>query len=214
MLPERTHETGAVSAVVLAAGESRRMGGRNKLQLTIAGEPLLRRTVKSLLASELSEIVVVLGHQTDSIRPLLEGLNVKIVTNEHYTEGQMTSVHAGLSALEGTSDGVMIGLGDQPLLAAEDIDALIREFRVREQGSILVPIYRGRRGNPIILATAHRDEILRGNRNLGCKKLIEKNPHLVTTVDMPTDHVVVDLDTPDDYLAVEQRLRNQEMIPA
>jgi molybdenum cofactor cytidylyltransferase len=74
------------------------------------------------------------------------------------------------------------------------------------RGSILVTLYQGSRGNPIVLAMDHRDEILRGNRNLGCKKLIDRNPDLVTTLDMATDHVVVDLDAPEDYVTVTRRL--------
>lgn len=210
MSPDRARPASGVSAVVLAAGESRRMGDRNKLLLTVAGEPLLRRTVRTLLASSLQEIVVVLGHQADSVRPLLDGLDVSVVLNEHYTEGQMTSVHAGLAALSDPGDGVMVCLGDQPLLTVEDVADLIRAFRQRTGGSILVPLHQGKRGNPVILATVHCDEILRGNRNLGCRKLIEKNPDLVTTVDMATDHVIVDLDTPDDHLLVERRLQEQE----
>lgn len=202
----------AVSAVVLAAGESRRMGDRNKLTLTLGGEPLLRRTVRSLLASEVQEVVVVLGHQAAVVRPLIEDLDVGIVLNAHHEEGQMTSVHAGLAALSDAGDGVMICLGDQPLMTAMDFDALIRAFRERTDGSILVPVHRGRRGNPIILATAHHRQILEGDRNLGCRKLIEKNPHLVATVDLGSDHVVVDLDTPDDYTAVQRRLEQETVL--
>ena len=206
MSPENQLRNTGISAVVLAAGESRRMEDRNKLLMKFAGEPLLRRTVRTLLDSRVQEIVVVLGHQADIVRSVLDDLDVHVVLNERYAEGQMTSVHAGLSALTGTGDAVMICLGDQPLLSVEDIDNLIRAFREPERGSILVPVYQGSRGNPVVLAMDHRDEILQGNRNLGCRKLIENNPDLVTTVDLGTDHVVVDVDTRDDYLMVTHRL--------
>lgn len=194
-----------VSAILLAAGESRRMGTLNKLTLPIDGQPLLRHSVQTLLASRLQEVVVVLGHEADEAALLLDDLPVTLVRNESYAEGQMSSVHRGLKALAEACEGVMICLADQPLLTHEDIDVMIEAFSRRERGSILVPTHRGRRGNPIVLAYAHRDEILGAGRNLGCKRLIERNPELVTTLEMDTEHVVFDLDTPEDYAEWQRR---------
>lgn len=203
-----------IGGILLAAGESRRMGAVNKLALPVDGQPLLRRTAQTLLASRLQELVVVLGHEADQARKLIEDLELKIVCNERYQEGQMTSVHCGLEALSGVYEGVMIGLADQPLLTAGDIDTLIDAFGNRERGSILVPTHRGQRGNPIILADAHRDEILRSGHNLGCKRLIESNPEWVTTVEMDTEHVVFDLDTPEDYAELQRRFEPSRERPA
>lgn len=203
MIQGTTNRT--VAAIVLAAGESRRMGGRNKLTLDIGGEPLLRRTVRTLQASRLSELVVVLGHEAGAARALLEGLDVRTVVNERYTEGQMSSVHRGLEALTRPCDGVMICLSDQPLLTADDVDFLIDAFAARPDAAILVPVHQGRRGNPIILASSQREAILAGGRNLGCKHLIDRNPGLVTTVEAPSDHVVFDLDTPADYDSLQRQ---------
>jgi len=196
----------SVSAVLLAAGESRRMGKTNKLHLLVDGQPLLRRTTQTLLASRLKEIVVVLGHEAAATRSLLDGLPVSVVVNDRYREGQMTSVHRGLESLGEASDGVMICLSDQPLLQPEDIDHLIDAFLNRSSGSILVPTYQGRRGNPIVFDYQHRESILSGDRNLGCKRLIEKNPDMVTTIEVDSDHFVVDLDTPQDYSTLQQTL--------
>lgn len=190
-----------VSAILLAAGESRRMGEINKLELQVAGVPLLRRTAEMLLASNLKEIVVVLGHEAEKTRSLLEGLALNFVENEAYREGQMTSVYKGLLALSKVCDGVMICLSDQPLLQAADVDVLIEAFGQRSHGSILVPTYQGQRGNPIIFDYEHRQGILNGERNLGCKKLIEKNPQQVSSFEMKNNHVLVDLDTPEQYAA-------------
>jgi len=193
-----------VAAILLAAGESRRMGGANKLELDIHGVPLLRRAAQTLLASRLQHVIAVLGHAADRIRPLLEDLPLEVVVNEAYREGQMTSVYKGLESLSGPCDGIMICLSDQPLLEPADIDRLIDSFAGRRRGCVLVPTYRGRRGNPIVLAYRHREKILNGNRNLGCKRFLQENPDLVTTVAMDTDHVVVDLDTRQDYLAFRE----------
>jgi len=195
-----------VSAILLAAGESRRMGEPNKLELDIAGVPLLRHSAETLLAARLREVITVLGFNTGSSRRLLAGLPVTMVENVDYREGQMSSVHQGLMALSDTCDGIMICLADQPLLTVKDIDLLIDTFDRCRDTAILVPTFQGRRGNPIILADEQRQAILGGGRNLGCKRLIERNPDLVTTFEMPNDHVVFDLDTPGDYEVLKDLL--------
>ncbi len=200
-----------VSAVLLAAGVSRRMGEVNKLELLVDGVPLLRRTAETLLASKLQEIVVVLGYQAEKAGSMLEGLAIHTIYNEVYRDGQMTSVYQGLSSLSQACDGVMICLADQPLLQTDDVNVLIEAFgkcnRGRSCGSILVPTFQGKRGNPIVLDYQHRLEILNSEHNLGCKKLIEKNPELVSSFEMSNNHVVVDVDTPEQYAALTARAR-------
>jgi len=193
------------SAILLAAGESRRMGSVNKLTLPVAGQPLLRRTAETLLQAGLQELVVVVGHEQQTARELLSGLPLQIVCNDNYTEGQMTSVHCGMRALQQACDAVLVCLADLPLMAAEDLRQLTDAF-AHCPTSVLVPTYRGERGNPIVLAYEHRQKILAGDRNLGCKRLIQKHPELVTALEMDNDHLVFDLDTPEAYQQLRQRL--------
>ena len=190
----------SVSAILLAAGESRRMGDVNKLLLPVGEITLVRHITQILLASRLNELVVVLGHEAKQIECALNGLQVKSVYNEDYREGQMTSVYAGMEALTQEADGIMVCLSDQPLLTVKDINTLIRVFSKRLGGEVVVPTYCGRRGNPIVLSSLHRKSILNGQRNLGCKYLIENNPDIVTTVEWDSDHVVVDIDTKQDVM--------------
>ncbi len=188
-----------ISAIVLAAGESRRMGEINKLQLPIEGVPLLRRSVETLLAAELGEVVVILGHESTDTQALLEGLPVRTEYNNDYKSGQMTSVHCGLSSLSQTCEGVMVALGDQPALAVSDINYLVDAFLTRDGGEVVIPEYQGKRGNPIIISSRCQEEIISGKYNQGCRRFIENNPELVRTVEMPGPSVVFDLDTPMDY---------------
>ncbi len=192
-----------VSAVLLAAGESQRMGEQNKLEMPVDGMPLIRRTVLMLLESSLREIIVVTGHQHEKIISLIEDLPAQIIINHNYRDGQMTSVYQGLDALVRPCDGVMICLADQPLLQTEDVDVLISAFGSRRRGSVLVPTWQDQRGNPIILDWKHRAAILSGERNLGCKRFIDNNPDLVEVFAMQNDHVVFDLDTPQDYAQLQ-----------
>lgn len=176
------------------------MGAANKLLLPVGEVPLVRHVTQTLMASEVVELVVVLGHEAKQVEAALGGLEVKAVYNEHYMEGQMTSVYAGMEALTRECDGVMVCLSDQPLLTVEDINTLIRVFSERNGGDVLVPTYRGRRGNPIVVDSDKRRSILNGHRHLGCKHLIKNNPGTVTTVEWDSDHVVVDIDTQEDVL--------------
>jgi molybdenum cofactor cytidylyltransferase len=201
-----------VSAILLAAGESRRMGEVNKLELLVDGMPLLRRTTEMLLASNLNRVVVVLGHEAEKMRAILKGLPLNFVENDAYRDGQMTSVYKGLLSLSKVCDGVMICLSDQPLLKTEDVNVLIEAFGKRSHGSILVPTFKGKRGNPIIFDYLHRQEILNGERNLGCKKLIEKNPEEVNVFEMNNDNVVFDLDTPKQYSAYTENINKASAI--
>jgi molybdenum cofactor cytidylyltransferase len=193
------------SAILLAAGESRRMGEVNKLTLPVAGEPLLLRTARTLLRAGLQEVVVVLGHQRHLVEPLLRDLPLHVVCNDDYRDGQMTSVHCGLAAMRQACDAVLVCLADLPLLEVADLRRLADAF-VDCPTSVLVPTYRGARGNPIVLAYEHREQILAGDRNLGCRRLVEKHPELVTALEMDSDHVVFDLDTPEAYQELQRRL--------
>jgi molybdenum cofactor cytidylyltransferase len=194
------------SAVLLAAGESRRLGGVNKLALPVGGVPLVRRTARTLLAAAFEEVVVVLGHEAARVRALLDGLPLSFVENGHYREGQMTSVHAGLAALARPSDAVLVCLSDLPLVDTADIARIVGAFARRERGAILAPAYRGARGNPVVMAREYAASLVSGERGLGCRRLVDRDPDLVVTLEMDDDHVVFDLDTPADLARLQERL--------
>jgi len=194
------------SAILIASGESRRMGGGNKLLLELGGEALVRRCARMLLAAELCEIVIVTGHEADLVTPQLAGLPLRIVRNGAYRNGQMSSVHTGFLALSVPSAGVIVALADQPLLGVEDLHALMAAFAERSRGSFLVPTWHGARGNPVIVDWAQRQAILAGGANLGCRKLIERHPEQAVSWEAANDHVVVDLDSPEDYARLRARI--------
>jgi molybdenum cofactor cytidylyltransferase len=198
-----------LSAVVLAAGLSLRMGPRNKLLLPIGDVPLVRRSVVTILESHpFAEVIVVTGHESTRVEDALRGLGVRLVFNPHYEEGQMASVRAGLARL-GPSPvaGVMVCLADQPSLTAADLRLIGEQFVQRvDRGRpcpVLVPTFGGVRGNPIVLASASLPDILSRGGNFGCKQFVAKNADVVATFEMPNNHVLVDLDHPEDYAALE-----------
>lgn len=192
-----------LSAVVLAAGLSRRMGSKNKLLLPFGGAPLVRRVVSTIILLPFVEVVVATGHEAEAVEVALEGLPVRVVRNPSYEEGQMTTVRAALSGLTFSSEGVMVCLGDQPALTTDDL-ALVAEAFVSSPAEVLVPTFGGARGNPIVLPRASLETILARGGNFGCRQFVAKNADLVRTFEMPNDHVLVDVDRPEDYAALQQ----------
>ncbi len=190
------------SAVVLAAGLSRRMGAPNKLLLPIAGQPMIRHVVETLVASDFAQIVVVLGYQALEVGAAIRSLGVRVVHNEQFESGQVSSVRAGLAALTPATDAVMVCLGDQPLLTSVDIQLLKRAFVERERGSILVPMYGERRGNPVVLDWPSAQETLKRGTNFGCRHFMEENAERVCLWQASSDHFIRDVDQPADYQAL------------
>lgn len=196
-----------LSVVVLAAGVSRRMDGRFKLLLDLGGEPMIRRTVRNVLASEPVETVVVTGHRADEVEAALAGLPVIFVRNPDHQQGQPTSVAAGVRTLAAFCQAVMIVLGDQPLVEPDDLRDLVETYRRIDQGSILVPHHGGKRGNPILFAARHIPFVVTGGLNVGCRHLIETHGDEVAKVEFDRDVFTLDCDTPDDYDRLVQRLK-------
>jgi molybdenum cofactor cytidylyltransferase len=200
----------AVAAILLAAGLSRRMGGENKLLLTVEGEPMVRRAARTLLASQAQSLTVVLGHQGPLVADALTDLPATLAVNAHYEQGQMSSVRAGLERAP-SADHYLIALADQPSLMSGDIDRLIDAAATAPTGMILVPIYRGERGNPILMPASARADILAGGVNFGCKNLIRKNPERVLGIVFDTPAVLADIDTPEVYAALGEQSSTLEM---
>jgi molybdenum cofactor cytidylyltransferase len=190
------------AVVLLAAGLSRRMGERNKLLIEIGGEPLVRRTAKVYLAAG-TDIYAVLGHEAESIRAALAGLPIKFVENPRYEEGQPTSVRAGIESVPDDYDAVAIALADQAALNAEDISALLSAFGESGGDRILIPYYRGNRGNPVLFPASLIRAVRTSGKNAACRHFIDKNPDLTRRYEAATDHFVIDIDTPEDLAAFE-----------
>lgn len=190
------------SAVVLAAGLSRRMGAQNKLLLPVAGVPMIQKVVGGALGAGLVEVVVVLGHEAEAVRRALVPLDVRAVLNPDFESGQVSSVRAGLAALTRPSDAVLVCLGDQPLISSADLRELCAAYQSRPHGSILVPMRGERRGNPVVMSWESALETLQRGVNVGCRQFMDENPDRVFRWQAPNDHYLRDVDEPADYRAL------------
>lgn len=189
-----------ISAVVLAAGLSRRMG-RAKLLLDWGGQPVIRRAVEQVRAGGVGELIVVLGHAAEAIREALAGLPIRFVQNPDPEAGQGSSIACGVSAVAPDTEAVLIALGDQPSLPPEVIPRLIQTFR-RTGNAIVTPVYLGVQANPVLFGSAVFSELRALSGDRGARAVVEKDPARVALV--PFDITVPpDLDTPEDH----ERLR-------
>jgi molybdenum cofactor cytidylyltransferase len=195
-----------ISAIVPAAGLSSRMG-QNKLLMPFGDKSLIEHAVDTLRASDIDEIVVVLGHEAGQVRSRLgrhEGHRVNFVHNPDYREGLSTSVRAGMGAVAKGTEAIMIYLADQPLIEPDEINHLIQAFAHAKRAgkSIVIPFFENQRGNPVILDASYRAMALDIAGDVGCRRIIKRHPEQVFAVQMQTDHVVRDVDTPEDFLGV------------
>jgi molybdenum cofactor cytidylyltransferase len=193
-----------IAALVMAAGRSSRMGAANKLLAEVDGEPMVRRAVMAAAASEAQPVIVVLGHDAHRVRTALRGCKVHFVDNPAYAEGMSTSLRQGLAALPAEVDGAVILLSDMPRIDQATIDRLIAAFDPTEGRSICVPVWNGKRGNPVLWAKRYFSEMAEIAGDVGARHLIGEHADQVAEVPMPDDATLVDIDTPEALSALRR----------
>ncbi len=184
-----------ITAVVLAAGKSSRMGS-NKLLADLNGKPLLRHSVEALKASSVHDIIVVTGNEPERVQSALAPLDVTLVHNTNFAEGLSTSLKRGLAAVPAETDAVLVCLGDMPLIDAQTIDRLVAAFNVAEHRTICVPTFEGKRGNPVLWGRQHFITIDQIEGDQGARLLLDALSDEVVEVEVKTQAVLVDVDTP------------------
>jgi molybdenum cofactor cytidylyltransferase len=184
-----------VAAVVLAAGLSRRLGDDNKLLLDVGGEPMIRRVVDAVLGSAARPVVVVTGHEAARVREALSQRDVMFVHNQGYEEGLASSVRTGVAAVGDQADAAIMCLGDMPLVRSHHIDALIEAFERSVDGSICVPVFNGRPGNPVLWPARYFPELAQLSGDTGARAMLATHAASVRHVNVDDEGVTVDVDT-------------------
>jgi molybdenum cofactor cytidylyltransferase len=194
-----------VSAVVLAAGASARMG-RAKQLLPLGRNTVLAQTLKNVLAAQVDEMVLVLGASAAAIRQQLPRSQLerfKVVINQDYRRGMATSLRAGLSALDPRSDAALIVLGDQPFIRPQTLDQIVEGYG-RSRAPIVIPSYQGNRGNPVLLDRSVFSEVMALEGDIGCRAIFGNHLEDILKVEVEDPGVLLDIDDQGDYDRLKQ----------
>ena len=192
-----------IAAIVLAAGQSRRMGARNKLLIPVDGKPMVAHAVDAVIGAGLAPVIVVTGHEREMVRAALRGRDVRIVHNQHFALGLSTSLVTGLAALPPDIDGVLVCLGDMPRVDAALVSRLKAALAPLEGRSIIVPTSNGKRGNPVLWSAEMIPEMRAVEGDVGAKHLIGQFEEAVFEVEIDGAAPLLDIDTPEALAAFE-----------
>jgi molybdenum cofactor cytidylyltransferase len=188
-----------ISAVILSAGESSRMG-RPKALLTIDGQTFIDRIVWVLKQTSVAKVIVVLGHNAEEMRRRTEHLPVEILINPDYKLGQLSSLQLAVRLLQKDADcdGMLVHLVDHPYIDAKLVESMIERFQAGGN-LIVVPRYGGKRGHPVIFSRKLFGELLAAPMDQGAKAVVKAHRDDTLEIDTGESGVTVDIDTPELY---------------
>ncbi len=189
-----------LSAILLAAGSSRRMGSVNKLLLPWQDHTLVFATAQNLLAAGIQDLIVVTGHDPEAVTAALATLPVRTIHNPAHATGMTSSIQTGVRIAEGK--GYMICLADMVLITPAEYTLLKTAFlrqHLLDDRCIILPEYQGENGNPVIFSSWYRNALLQHPEKEGCKTLVHDHTDHHLRVAMPADHVLRDIDRPEQY---------------
>ncbi|TCH99608.1 4-diphosphocytidyl-2C-methyl-D-erythritol kinase [Roseococcus sp. SYP-B2431] len=185
-----------VAGLVMAAGRSSRMAPLNKLLVTDdQGVAMVARVTEKVLASGVRPVLVVTGHDRERVQEALAGRPVSFVHAEDYAEGLSASLRAGLSALPPEAEGVLVALGDMPLVEPAVIARILAGFDPEEGRAIVQPTFRGKHGNPMLWGREFLPEMMQLTGDMGARQLVAKHADRLVEVEVPDDGVLRDFDT-------------------
>lgn len=192
--------------IVLAAGLASRMNHRPKALLERDGVALIRRNAVALLSLELDQVVVVVGHEAQRMKTVLQGLPIETVINPNAQEGQASSLQCGLQALTSPNTDVMVALADMPLIEPSDLPPIWLAFDQRPSGCHFVQPFDGERvGNPVVLAAQLVNQWRMSKEPVLGQRWQKQNPQAVHRWLTESPHYFVDLDTPEDLALVQSQ---------
>jgi len=188
-----------IYGLILAAGESRRMG-QPKLLLPYGEKTVIENVFAIVKESKLDRSLVVVRPEDKIIPELARGFGFEIAINPEPGRGMLSSIIVGLESIPEEAEAVVLVLGDQPAIRASAIDLLIVAYRLKEKG-IILPVFQGRRGHPILFDLKYRAKIKTLKPEIGLRQLMQQHPEDILEIPMNEPGLVSDLDTPEDYFA-------------
>ena len=187
-----------ISAILLAAGQSKRMDGENKLTKEIQGTPLIKHSVKNILASSIDELIVVLGYQKEIIEKLIDkNEKIKFVFNKNFESGMASSIKTGLNHLPENTKAFFICLGDMPMVNQNTYNKLI-EYKNNKE--IIVPTYKGKQGNPVLFSKSMKKKLIMTIQgDFGAKKILELNKNKLLNLETNDENIIKNFNTQDSF---------------
>ena len=186
-----------ISAILLAAGQSKRMDGENKLTKKIQGVPLIKHSVKNILAASIDELIIILGYQKEIIEKLIDkNKKIKFVFNKDFESGMASSIKVGLNHLSKNTEYFFICLGDMPMVNSDIYNQLIKS---RNQKNIIVPIYNGQQGNPVLFDKLMKEKVMDITGDVGAKKILELNKDKILNLEINDQSIARGFNTQDDF---------------
>ena len=186
-----------ISAILLAAGQSKRMNGENKLTKEIQGIPLIKHSVKNILASSIDELIVILGYQKEVIEKIIDkNERIKFAFNVNYENGMASSIKTGLNNLSEKTEAFFICLGDMPMVNQGVYNQLIKSKNNKE---IIVPTYKGQQGNPVLFNKSMKEKVIDISGDVGAKKILELNKDKILNLEINDQSIAKSLNTQDDF---------------
>jgi len=191
-----------ISSILLAAGESSRMKGENKLIKEIKGIPLINYSIKNILASSVDEIVVVTGYESEKVENIIgKHKKIKFVYNKDFKNGISSSIKKGLNTISNKAEAFFICLGDMPNVNQNIYNKLIKsrfnynkKLRLEHKKEIIIPTFDGKNGNPVLFSKFMKDKIMLIEGDSGAKNIIELNKNKVLNVSFDNEAVILDFD--------------------
>ena len=197
-----------ISAILLAAGQSSRMNGENKLSKEIDGIPLIKYAIKNILGSSVDELIIVLGYERKVIESLIDiNKKTKIIFNKNFKDGIASSIKAGIGKISKKSDAFFICLGDMPNVNQNIYNKLIKtrskynkKLKIEHKKEIIIPTNQGQKGTPVLFSKFMKDKFKNIEGDFGAKKIIELYEQKILNVPIDNDGINLDFDTKEDFM--------------
>ncbi|MGA2158612.1 MAG: nucleotidyltransferase family protein [Dehalococcoidia bacterium] len=198
-----------ITAIILAAGYSKRMGCFKPL-LELDGQPIITRSIDMFAASGIRDIRVVIGYQKEKLLPVLENLGVRTIINNSYATGMFSSVLAAIRSLEPGISSFFVLPADNPVVRPWTIQYLVENFTSNE-GKILIPTFKGRAGHPPLIDSKFIGDILSYNGNEGLKGALKSNKDKTLSIPVPDENILFDMDEPKNYAEIQKRYKGHNI---
>jgi len=186
-----------ISAILLAAGQSKRMLGINKLSKPFKGVPLINHSVKNILNSNIDELIIVTGFESEVIKRLIhKNDKIKFVFNKDFQEGMSSSIKIGLDHISSKAKYFFICLGDMPMINEKIYNKIIKDG---QNYNITAPTYNEKQGNPVFFSITMKNEIMKIKGDIGAKKILETNSEKVFNLNINDDAILKNYNTQENF---------------